>query len=81
MNKNYLISRKLTPYEILDQNYAKWTRINSDSINVSTQGYCNENCIMLENELKAVQVYATKRQYNQFSGETVTTYKLKGNRK
>lgn len=75
---NYLQTNKQSPYEILDNNYAKWIRLNFDSIQVATQGYCGENCMVLEDELKRVGVFATKRRYNQASGETYTVYKLKG---
>lgn len=76
--KHYLVNQRLSPYEILEQNYAKWQRISFDYITVSTQGYCGESCMILEDELKRAKVFATKRRYNAITGETVTTYKLQG---
>ncbi len=77
-NKNHINLRKQSPYEILEANFVKWSRLNYESIQVLTPGYCSASCLELEEDLKYLGINSSKRRYNKITNETITTYKLKG---
>lgn len=79
MKRNkYLSNTPDEAFKILAKNFSKWERINTNHIQVLTPGYCNSECMKMENELKSVGMYATRRTYDKRSGKTITLYKMVG---
>lgn len=64
-------------YKILSDYFAKWTRLDSNHIEVLTFGYCGAECIQMDNELSKAGMFATKRKYDHALGKTRTTYVFK----